>query len=169
MRKKMILGILVIIIMLSGLGCAGKRHSILKTDGSVEHSGQNISIFDPDAGPVELATAYAIKKRADIESEALTRYKEGKVLRSTSKYCFVATNLTNKPAKVYHPELGSDFDLPANNGYAFLELSYIPEKIIFKNAEGKIIWQPMPETSKLKNKKVFMGCEVDLKFNLTRQ
>jgi hypothetical protein len=164
----MILGIFIVFML---AGCMGKRHSSLQPnkDGSIEHDGYNISILNPDAGPVELATAYAIKKRADTESEALARYKEGKVLRSTSKYCFVATNLTNKPAKVYHPELGSDFDLSANNGYAFLELSYIPEKIIFKNTEGKIIWQPRPDTSKLKNKKVFMGREVDLKFNLTRQ
>ncbi|MEA3463473.1 MAG: hypothetical protein U9R14_00070 [Patescibacteria group bacterium] len=168
-RKMMILGILLAMVWLAG--CTGKRSAILDTDknGTITHNDTNISILQPSVSPVELARAYAIKKRADTEATALAGYKKGKVLKSTARYCFVATNLTNKPARVYHPELGSDFDLPANNGYQFLELSYIPKKIIFKNTKGKIIWSPSPNLRKIKTKKIFLGREVDLKLNLTSQ
>ncbi|MFA6106079.1 MAG: hypothetical protein WC745_00155 [Patescibacteria group bacterium] len=88
---------------------------------------------------------------------------------SPTGHVFVAVNLTGQEATVYHPEINQRLPLPPKNGYQFLHFRNVPERLIFFNKEGRIVWQPVPDREKMYNKKVFLGREVDLKFNFTGQ
>jgi len=139
MRKRMmIFGILMVMVWV--VGCAGKRHSTFKTneDGTLEHKGWNISILNPDAGPVLLAEAYRIKKQGDA-LEAMTKsITEGKTGSAIKGYLIGMIN--NDPYRstyFYHPEMpGMKITLDPKGGYFVLPVRTIPTQITLYNANG---------------------------------
>ncbi len=165
MIKKTFLFTLLLAFFING--CAGKRMATFKVekDGTINYQDKNISLLEPSICPKQLTEAYFIKTQADMIRGA-TNSNAG----SKFKYTFVAVNVTPERAYIFHPELGINLPLAANDGSQFLYLNNIPTRVYFKNSKKKIVWKPQPNRIKMEEKKIFRGVpNVDLILTLERQ
>lgn len=157
---------LLIVFLVAISGCAGKRMATLKVDedGAITHNDSNYSLLQPSICPKQLAEAYFIKAQADmikgVNNGATPKFK----------YTFVAVNVTPKRAYVFHPELGKDLPLAADEGNQFLFLHNIPTRVYFKDYRKKVVWKPRPNLQKIEEKKTFKGVpDIDLILTLESQ
>jgi len=153
------------LVVCFGLGCAGPRWAKIDSQNpeKFKYSGGNLKLLGPpEPGPIAMAEAYYIKRQADNLSRNV-------VARARSEYSFGAVNLSSREAWVWDPEFGRFRHLNANGGRKILHLSFIPERLHFKNHRGHITWKPRVPERKMHTKKILAGHQVDLIFQLERQ
>ncbi len=107
-------------------------------------SSRGWTLFLPYEGAESRARANRTNAEADYTRALASRLENNNYSSNQSKdnqaiYRFVAQNVTGKFASVYHPGYHRYIPLnPGTRSHTLIELSYIPDRIYFKNAKGRI-------------------------------
>ncbi len=179
--KKLLVILVILLAMVWMAGCAGKRHSVFKphSDGSLEHNGWNISIFNPDTGPVSLAEAYRIKKQADALETMVNNISDGRTEGSSKGFLIgIINNDPYRSTYFYHPEMpGMKITLDSKGGYFILPVRTMPTQITLYNPNGTVgdkIY-PLKDLSRYNYQGNNRGCkkyvgayEVDLRYTIDK-
>ena len=160
-----------LLVMLAG--CAGGRSAVFNPNnpnGSISHEDSNYSAFNPSISPIEMTTAYAIKKDADARAEMFNNFMRGEVKTSTRHVLGFINNDRSCPVYLYHSELpGYRIDLKPNGGFSIMEVTDIPSEIVFYSTKtGEIISKLAPDKSKMTQKKTIGGYVVDILFTVNK-
>jgi hypothetical protein len=144
--------------------CAGNRWANFDVTNPQHprYSGGNLKIFGlQEPGPNDLAEAAYTMALAE-------NLREKKSAKFDANYVFAVTNLTDREAYVYDPQLSRLRKLKPRGDHVFLQFRYPPDTVTFGNYRGKV-WSERVREKTLARKKVFRGYEVDAVFEIHRQ
>lgn len=174
MKKNIVFVIAIGFIALSLQGCVGYGLQQSRTEDDLGYSqSRGWTIFPSYETAEERAHANRINAEADYTRAMASRlesYDEysQQTTKNHAMYRFIAENASGKYAEVYHPGFHRYIPLdPKKRTYALIELSYVPDGIIFKGYKG---YTKMIKSKKIRGKINDPLCGlVDIVFVLEKQ
>lgn len=176
MKKNIVFVIAIGFIALSLQGCVGYGLQQSRTEDDLGYSqSRGWTIFPRYETAEERAHANRINAEADYTKALASRLENNNYSKTAqtgnqSVYRFIAENASGKYAEVYDPAFHRYVILdPKKRTHVLIELSYIPDGIIFKGYKGYTL-EVRTNLEKIKNKKqdAIYG-PIDLIYTLTRQ
>ena len=152
----------VMLLVFCVIGCAGKRHAMLKieNDGTITHNDRNASFLLQPINPQDLANSEATivtaRAQADLTRALAKQIEHGQAATITGHYIGIIINDDpSLTAYIPHPEMNQRLKI-APSSFAVISSNNIADKITIYDSNGNYT-----VTSTFKEGGVYNGIKYD--------